>query len=326
MKSSKSIWWKKLAILWCIAAIAGISATVKAEALKDYEKTVEVSGTVISIGSDTLANLMNFWSEAFKKLHPNVTFQIEAKGSATAPPALTAGKSMLGPMSRTMEAAEEEAFEAKHGFKPTRIDVALDCVAVWVHKDNPVKGLTLAQLDSIFSKTRKSGFSDISNWGQAGVSDAGWADQPISLYGRNSESGTYKFFKEKVLGKTGDYKDTVKTQPGSAGVVQAIGTDKLGVGYSGIGYRTSDVRTVPLAKTENDKPVEPTFENALNKTYPLGRALNIYIAKKPGEPLQPVIKEFLKFVLSKQGQEIVIKDGFGQMPDKMIDKNLKALE
>jgi phosphate transport system substrate-binding protein len=326
MKRFPSIWSKAVATLWCVAAIVGASATANSAALKDYEKSVEVSGTVISIGSDTLANLMNFWSESFKKLHPNVTFQIEAKGSATAPPALIAGKSMLGPMSRGMEPAEEDAFEAKHGFKPTRFDVALDCVTVWVNKDNPVKGFTLAQLDSIFSKTRKSGYSDVSTWGQAGMSDDGWSDQPISLYGRNSESGTYKFFKEKVMGKTGDYKDSVKTQPGSAGVVQAVGTDKFGIGYSGIGYRTSDVRSVPLAKTEGDKPVEPTFENALNKTYPLGRSLYIYVSKKPGEPMAPVVKEFLRFVLSKQGQDIVVKDGFGQLPDKMLEKNLKVLE
>jgi phosphate transport system substrate-binding protein len=238
---------------------------------------------------------------------------------------LTAGKSLLGPMSRTMKPEEEDAFEAKHGFKPTRYDVALDCLAVWVHKDNPVKGFTLAQLDSIFSKTRKSGYEDVSTWGQAGVTDAGWADLPISLYGRNDESGTYKYFKEHAMGK-GDFKNTVKQQPGSAGVVQAVGKDRQGIGYSGIGYRTSDVRAVALAKTENDKPVEPTFENALNKTYPLGRTLYIYVAKKPGEPLPPVVKEFLKFVLSKQGQEIVVKDGFGQLPDKTIAKNLKALD
>ena len=168
-----------------------------------------------------------------------------------------------------MKPEEEDAFEAKHGFKPTRYDVALDCLAVWVNKDNPVKGFTLAQLDSIFSKTRKSGYEDVSTWGQAGVTDPAWADLPISLYGRNSESGTYAYFKEHAMGK-GDFKDTVKQQPGSAGVVQAVGKDRQGIGYSGIGYRTSDVRAVPLAKTENDKVVEPTFENALNKTYPAG--------------------------------------------------------
>jgi phosphate transport system substrate-binding protein len=312
-------------IACCAISMFGFRSVAAAEIPEDYAKSVDVSGTVISIGSDTLANLMNFWSESFKKLHPNVTFQIEAKGSATAPPALTEGKSLLGPMSRAMKPEELDAFEAKHSFKPTRYDVALDCLAVWVNKDNPVKGFTLAQLDSIFSKSRKSGYEDVSTWGQAGVTDPAWADQPISLYGRNSESGTYAYFKEHAMGK-GDFKDSVKQQPGSAGVVQAVGKDRQGVGYSGIGYRTSDVRAVPLAKTENDNPVEPTFENALNKSYPLGRTLYIYVAKKPGEPLTPVVREFIRFVLSKQGQEIVVKDGFGQLPKRTIEKNLKALD
>ena len=325
MRHHSSARLKVWAVVFGTTAVLGLCLVVRADGPKDYEKTIEVSGTVIGIGSDTLANLMNYWSEGFKKEHPNVTFQIESKGSATAPPALTEGKALLGPMSRSMNPEEEDAFEAKHGFKPTRFDVALDCVAVWVHNDNPVKGFTLAQLDSIFSKTRKSGLPDISTWGQAGVTDTAWADLPISLYGRNSESGTYVFFKEHAMGK-GDFKDTVKQQPGSAGVVQTVGTDRQGIGYSGIGYRTSDVRAVPLAKTENDKLVEPTFQNALNKTYPLGRALYIYVSKKPGEPLTPSVKEFLKFVLSKQGQEIVVKDGFGALPDKLIEKNLHALD
>ena len=222
-----------------------------------------------------------------------------------------------------MEPEEIDHFEAKHGYKPTRVVVALDCIAVWVNKDNSVKALTLPQLDSIFSKTRNSGYSDVTKWGQAGMSAADWADQPISLYGRNSESGTYKYFKEHVFGKTGDFKDAVKTQPGSAGVVQAVGKDRLGIGYSGIGYRTSDVRAVPLARAENDKPIEPSFEN---KDYPLSRSLFVYVAKKPGQPLPPPVKEFLKFVLSKQGQEIVDKDGFGPLNDKAIEKNLKLLE
>ena len=309
----------------CAMAVLGLGSVAKAESPKNYVKGAEVSGTVISIGSDTLANLMNFWSEAFKKEHPNVTFQIESKGSATAPPALTEGKSLLGPMSRAMKEDEVDKFDKKHGFKPTRFDVALDCLAVWVHKDNPVKGFTLAQLDSIFSSTRKSGYADISTWKQAGVTEGDLAELPISLYGRNSESGTYAYFKEHVMGK-GDFKDSVKQQPGSAGVVQAVGKDRQGIGYSGIGYRTSDVRAVPLAKSDAEKAVEPTFENALNKTYPLGRTLYIYVAKEPGKPLPPVVKEFLSFVLSKEGQEIVVKDGFGQLPDKIVEKNVKALD
>jgi phosphate transport system substrate-binding protein len=301
-----------------------MTLSARAGELKSYVKGDDVSGTLTSIGSDTLGNLMTLWTEEFAKLYPNAKPQVESKGSATAPPALTEGTALLGPMSRKMKPEEEDAFEAKRGFKPTRIDVALDCLAVYVHKDNPVNGFTLAQLDCIFSKTRKSGFADISTWGQAGLSDA-WTDLPISIYGRNSASGTYAYFKEHVLQK-GDYKDTVKEQPGSAAVVNGVAKDRQGIGYSGIGYKTSEVRAVPLAKTENDKLTEPTFENALAGTYPLGRTLYIYVAKKPGEPLPPLVKEFLKFVLSQQGQAIVVKDGYGELPIKVIEKNVKLLD
>lgn len=293
-------------------------------AIKTYEKISGVDGNLNSIGSDTLNNLMTYWAEAFGKQYPNVKIQIEGKGSATAPPALTVGTAQLGPMSRKMKAEEEDAFEKKHGFKPTRISVALDCLAVYVHKDNPVRGLTLAQLDCIFSKTRKSGFADIVTWGQVGL-DGNWEALPMSVYGRNSASGTYAYFKEHVL-KKGDFKDTVKEQPGSAAVVNAVAADRAGIGYSGIGYRTSEVRALPLAKDGKASLAEPTFDNALNGTYPLGRTLYVYVAKKPGEPLPALVNEFLKFVLSREGQEIVIKDGYGPLPAKAVAKQLEMLE
>jgi phosphate transport system substrate-binding protein len=293
-------------------------------AVKGYQKVSGVDGNLNSIGSDTLNNLMTYWAEGFKKLYPNVNIQVEGKGSATAPPALTEGTAQLGPMSRKMKPEEEDAFEKKHGFKPTRISVALDCLAVYVHKDNPVPGFTLQQLDSIFSKTRKSGFDDITTWGQVGLS-GDWANLPMSLYGRNSASGTYAYFKEHVLLK-GDYKDTVKEQPGSAAVVNGVAADRAGIGYSGIGYRTSEVRAVPLAKNGADKLAEPTFANALNGNYPIGRTLYVYVAKKPGEPLPKAVEEFLKFVVSREGQEIVIKDGYGPLPAKIIEKQLELLK
>ncbi len=312
-------------IVCSVLALLGLSSVVWADGPQDYQKSGDLSGTLTSIGSDTLLNQMNYWAEDFKKMYPSVTFQIEGKGTATAPPALTEGKSLLGPSSRKWKPEEIDAFEAKRGFKPTSFDVALDCLAVWVNKDNPIKGFTMSQLDCIFSKTRKSGYQDISTWGQAGLTDPAWADLPISLYGRNSLSGTYAYFKEHALLK-GDYKDSVKEQPGSSAVVSGVAKDRQGMGYSGIGYKTSEVRAVALAKSENSKLVEPAFENAINGTYPLGRTLYIYVAKKPGEPLSPLVKEFLKFVLSKQGQELVVKDGYGVLPDKMIEKNVKLLD
>ncbi len=291
---------------------------------KSYEKVSGVDGNLNSIGSDTLNNLMTYWAEAFGKLYPNVRIQVEGKGSATAPPALIAGTAQLGPMSRKMKPEEEDAFEQKHGFKPTRISVALDCLAVYVHKDNPTHGLTLAQLDCIFSKTRKSGFADVSTWGQVGLG-GDWATMPISLYGRNSASGTYAYFKEHALAK-GDYKDTVKEQPGSAAVVNGVAADRWGIGYSGIGYRTSEVRAIPLAKDAKSPLCEPTFANALRAAYPLGRTLYVYVAKKPGEPLPKLVEEFLRFVLAREGQEIVVKDGYGPLPAKVIQQQLGLLK
>jgi phosphate transport system substrate-binding protein len=310
--------------LWMAGGQACRGAETVDPAIKHYEKVSGVDGSLNSIGSDTLNNLMTYWAEAFAKTYPNVKIQVEGKGSATAPPALTAGTAQLGPMSRKMKPEEEDAFEKKHGFKPTRISVALDCLAVYVHKDNPIEGLTLAQLDCIFSKTRKSGFADISTWGDVGLT-GDWATMPMSLYGRNSASGTYAYFKEHVLQK-GDYKDTVKEQPGSAAVVNGVAADRAGIGYSGIGYRTSEVRAVPLAKDGKSAPVEPTFANALKGTYPLGRTLYIYVAKKPNEPMPKLIEEFLKFVLSNEGQQVVIKDGYGVLPVKVIEKQLELLK
>jgi len=308
-----------------LAGAEALGAGVQVDpAVKSYQPVSGISGNLNSIGSDTLNNLMTYWAEAFRKQYPNVNLQIEGKGSATAPPALTAGTAQLAPMSRAMKPEEEDAFAKKHGYTPTRITVALDCLAVYVHKDNPIAGLTLAQADCIFSKTRKSGYDDIATWGQVGLT-GDWASLPISIYGRNSASGTYAYFKEHALLK-GDYKDTVKEQPGSAAVVNSVANDRAGIGYSGIGYKTSEVRAIPLAKDAKDDLAEPSFPNALAGKYPLGRALYVYVHKKPGQPLDPLVKEFLKYVLSKEGQEIVVKDGYGPLPAKVIGKQHQALD
>lgn len=292
-------------------------------AVKPYQKVSGVAGNLNSVGSDTLNNLMTFWAEAFQRAYPNVAIQMEGKGSATAPPALAQGTAQLGPMSRKMKPEEEDAFEKVYGYRPTELSVALDCLAVYVNKDNPIRGLTLLQLDSIFSKTRKRGHEDIETWGQAGLRGP-WARLPISIYGRNSASGTYAFFKEHALFK-GDFRDSVKEQPGSAAVVSAVANDRAGIGYSGIGYKTSEVRAIALAADQGRPFAEPSFERALDGSYPLGRRLYIYIAKKPGQPLSPLVQQFLKFVLSQEGQQVVIKDGYGPLPAKLIEKELRKL-
>jgi phosphate transport system substrate-binding protein len=293
-----------------LLATPALAEEVRVDAkIPAYAKTQGVSGNLNSVGSDTLNNLMTMWAEGFRKLYPNVNIQIEGKGSSTAPPALIEGTSQLGPMSREMKKQEIEMFEAKYGYKPTKIGVALDSLAVYVNKDNPLNELSLSQVDAIFSKTRKRGAAqDITTWGQLGLK-GNLASMPISLYGRNSASGTYGFFKEHTLAK-GDYKDIVKEQPGSASVVLGVTEDKAGMGYSGIGYKTSGVKALALANNDGDKAYEPNYENVLAGKYPLGRMLYVYVAKEPNKPLPPVIKEFLTYVLSKEGQEVVVKDGY----------------
>jgi phosphate transport system substrate-binding protein len=306
------------------SAVTALAQVAVDPALKPYEKVSGVSGNLNSIGSDTLNNLMTLWAEGFRAIYPNVNVQIEGKGSSTAPPALIEGTAQLGPMSREMKAAEIDAFEKKYGYKPTEIKVAIDALAVFVHKDNPIKGLSLDQLDNIFSSTNKRGGKPINTWGELGLTGE-WANRPISLYGRNSASGTYGMFKEHVL-KNGDYRATVKEQPGSSSVVQGVANDLGGIGYSGIGYKTSGVNALALAEATGKAMHEPSLENALSGAYPLARFLYIYVNKKPNEPIDKLVHEFVKFVNSKEGQEVVVKDGYYPMPAAVVTETLMALK
>lgn len=313
-----------------ILALAGLLAAGPALAvdldpkLPDYKQASGVSGNIKSIGSDTLNNLMALWSEGFRSLYPTVKLEIEGKGSSTAPPALIEGTAQFGPMSRAMKPKEEDSFEQKYGYKPTSVRVAVDALAVFVHKDNPIKSLTMQQVDAIFSKTRAGGYAkDIVTWGDLGLTGE-WADKPISLYGRNSASGTYGYFKEEALFK-GDYKDSVKEQPGSSAVVQGVATDKYGIGYSGVGYKTADVRTVPLATAEGKPAYDANAENAYSGDYPLARFLYVYVNKNPNQAMDPLRQEFFKFVLSKKGQEVVIKDGFYPVSATLAKDDLQKL-
>ncbi|HFC54340.1 MAG TPA: phosphate ABC transporter substrate-binding protein PstS family protein [Gammaproteobacteria bacterium] len=303
-----------------------LAATTQLDAqLPEYSAASGVAGNISSVGSDTLANLMTLWAEEFKRIYPNVNIQIQAAGSSTAPPALTEGTSNLGPMSRKMKSKEIEAFERRQGYKPTPVRVAIDALAVYVNKDNPLDRLTIPQLDAIFSSTRKCGYpEDITRWGQLGL-DGSWINRSIQLYGRNSVSGTYGYFKKKALCK-GDFKNTVNEQPGSASVVQSVTASVNGIGYSGIGYKTSGVKALALAKREGGDYVAATPENAVHGSYPLSRYLYIYVNKHPNKPLDPLVREFLKMVLSRIGQEVVVKDGYVPLPNRVIQKELARLK
>lgn len=288
------------------------------QALPGYERASGVAGNLNAIGSDTLINLMTLWGEGYKRFYPNVRLQIEGKGSSTAPPALIEGTAQLGPMSRAMKATEIDEFESAFGYKPLQVRVAVDALAVYVNRDNPLERLTLAQVDAIFSSTRKCGLErTLDSWGDLGLT-GDWQTRPISLYGRNSASGTNGYFKEVALCK-GDYRDTVKEQPGSASVVQGVSENLDGIGYSGIGYRTSGVKTLALARKEGDPYFGTSDEEVASGDYPLARYLYVYVNKKPNEPLDPLVGEFLRYVLSRDGQSNVVKDGYLPLSLEVVD-------
>ena len=315
--------FKNLVAAMGVAVTTFVSAQAAAvdKDMPEYTKTSGISGNFSSVGSDTLANMMTFWAEEYKRFYPNVNIQIQAAGSSTAPPALTEGTANFGPMSRRMKSKEIEAFEKRYGYKPTEVRVAIDALAVFVHKDNPIKGLRIDQVDAIFSSTRKCGAdAQVNRWSEVGL-EGDWAAKDIQLYGRNSVSGTYGYFKKKALCK-GDFRNNVNEQPGSASVVQSVSSSLNAIGYSGIGYKTSGVKAVALAKKGNDY-IEASLDNAATGKYPLSRFLYVYVNKHPNKPLAPMEREFIKMILSKTGQGIVAKDGYVPLPAKVVMADLE---
>ncbi len=309
-------------------ALALGGTTARAEgvdpAIPAYQKVSGISGNLSSVGSDTLANLVTLWAESYKRQYPNLNIQIQAAGSSTAPPALTEGTAGIGPMSRKMKDAELQAFEQRFGYPPTAVPVAIDALAIFVNKDNPLRQLTLEQVDAIFSSTRLCGGPhELKTWGDLGLT-GDWARRPIQRFGRNSVSGTYGYFKEAALCR-GDFRANVNEQPGSASVVQAISQSLGGIGYSGIGYQTASVHSLALARQGTTDYVEDNQENTLSGRYPLARYLYVYVNKAPNRPLNPLEGEFLRLILSRNGQEAVLKDGYIPLPAPVVQQALKTL-
>nr|WP_318464207.1 phosphate ABC transporter substrate-binding protein PstS family protein [Photobacterium leiognathi] len=310
-----------VAALWLSST--GAYAQTSDVALMPYKRVSGISGNLSSVGSDTLANLMTYWAEEFKRRYPNVNIQIQTAGSSTAPTALVEATAQIGPMSRMMKTKEVEAFEQEYGYKPTAIKVAVDALAVFVHEDNPLKGINFEQLDAIYSRTlRCGGLEPINQWGQLGLTGS-WQNRGIQLFGRNSVSGTYGYFKKRALCR-GDFRNNVNEQPGSASVVQSVSTSLNAIGYSGIGYKTTGIKAIPVAR-EGDDYVEATIENSVNGRYPLSRFLYVYVNKHPNKPLAPMEGEFLRFILSSDGQKIVQKDGYIPLPVAVVEQNLAKL-
>lgn len=292
------------------AAFAASSAFADVDPdLPEYHPVSGVSGSLSSIGSDTLNNLMTLWAEEFQDYYPNVNIEIQGAGTSTAPPAMTEGTANFGPMSRQPRDSEQAAFEERHGYPMTIVGVGIDTIAVYVHRDNPIEGMSIEQLDAIFTSTRRCGGpEDITRWGQLGL-EGTWANRDIALYSRNAVSGTYGYFRQYAL-CDGDFRDSINEQPGSSSVVQGVAESINGIGYSGIGYRTSGVRAIAVG----NPPVEPSAETAADGSYPLARFLYVAVNKHPNRDLTPLEREFLRLVLSRQGQQVVVRDGYIPLP------------
>ncbi len=300
------------------AGVAMIAAGPQIDSqLPTYKATSGVSGNIKSIGSDTMNNLMTLWGEEFKTFYPSAQIEVEGKGSSTAPPALMEGQAQFGPMSRPMKSSEVDAFEAKFGYKPVALRTGIDALAVFVHKDCPLDEISIAQLTEVFSVKGKD-----MTWGDLGVKDSAWRNRPVSLYGRNSASGTYGYFKSVAL-QGNDYKATVKEQPGSSAVVQGVATDRYGMGYSGVGYATADVKMLAVS-LDGEEAFPPIAEYANSGEYPLARFLYVYINADPIKGLDPLRAEFVKLIFSKQGQEVVLKDGYFPVSASVAREDLEA--
>ncbi len=306
------------------ASVTQIDTTGVDPAIPRYTSVAGVSGNLNSVGSDTLNNILQLFAEGFRTYYPNVNIQIQGAGSSTAPPALIDGTAQFGPMSRTMSGTEVDRFVAKYGYEPTAVPVGIDAIGVFVHRDNPIDGMTLRQIDSVFSNTYRLGGAPIETWGKLGLT-GDWANRPIALYGRNSVSGTYGVFKDVALGGGDYHPQRYQEQPGSSTVIQSITADRYGIGYSGIGYLTSGVRAIPLGR-DPGAFFEPSAENAITADYPLARVLYVYINRNPNRPIDRLTYEFIRFILSREGQAAVVRDGFYPLPVSVAEATLVSLQ
>lgn len=313
--------------------------------IESYVAKSAVHGRMTIAGSDTMQPVLSKLAMEFRRRHADIKIAVQGSRDSRLSPEdvfLTGISTMrrgdgdtaghfgaydvqLLASSRALTEQEIKRFQSRYGYAPTAIAIAQDAVAVYVNQENPISRLTLAEVDAIFSATRKRGLPDIREWGQIGV-DGPWAHAPIRLYGRDQKStGTLPFFKQVVM-QGGEFKKELIPEPGSASVIVAVGKDREGIGYSGIGFQTSTVKAVPLSDGTGGPPVEPTIDTVMQGQYPLSRPLYLYVNKDPKEEWEPKIIEFLRFINSREGQETVARTGIYPLSSHQVTQNLALLE
>jgi len=271
-----------------------------------YESVAGLSGNIISIGESTTTNLVARIATEFRRMYPDVAIQVTSSPMSIGPAALLDGRADLVPMSRPLNPEDIQNFTKKYGYPPTEIKVAADALAIYVEKGNPVTGLTLGQLDGIFSRTQRRGDSSIETWGQAGLTEE-WADRRITLYGYGPEDGAHQAFQQQVL-NGGAFRLSMLVEGGGSSIVQGVAADPAAIGFASVFFASKRVRIVQLAGADG-RFYAPTEENVRSNKYPLSRFLYVYVNKPPRQPLGGPAREFLLFLLSREGQQIVADGG-----------------
>jgi phosphate transport system substrate-binding protein len=282
------------------------SADFPSDALPPYEPVPALSGKIICIGSSATTYLVARAAAEFKRIYPEVGLEPTAGLTSIGPSALLEGHADIVPMSRPLTPEEVRDFERKYGYPPTEIKVAADALAIYVEKSNPLPGLTLQQLDAIFSRTQRRGGTPIETWGQAGLTGE-WADRPIILCGYGPGDGVYQIFRQVVL-QGGEYRLSLRVEPVGSSIVQAVAADPSGIGCASTFFAAKRVRAVPLAGADG-RFYAPTEANVRNQQYPLTRFHCIRVNKPPSQPLDGPAAEFLRFLLSREGQQLVAAGG-----------------
>ena len=303
--------------LFLFALVASLPPATWGQVRPDLDQTVpayayqdSASGTLIVSTSDTMRPLVKLWADGLIGRHPSLKATILGDQSGTGLAPLLEHRTEMAALSRRMTAAEISEFVKEYGYEPTEVPVAIDALAIFVHKDNPIAGLSLDQLDAMFCRERRRGILHaIDAWGLVGLVDEEWFETPVQLYGRNGKFGTGAFFREDIC-KGGTFTPQLNDVDGSASVVLELESDPHGIGFSSIGYRTSMVKPLPIAAVKGGRYVEPSFQTAMDGTYPLRRNLYLYVAKPPKSSLPPALTELIRFALSAQGQELARDLGY----------------
>ncbi|MDR3684336.1 MAG: substrate-binding domain-containing protein [Geothrix sp.] len=293
-------------------------------AIPTYVSSGSLTGTIESIGADSLADVWDEWQQAFRAQHPGVQFKVVQTLSKTALDALMAGTVPLIHMAREMTIPEYQAFEKKWGYPPTKVLICFDAFIVFVNSSNPIKEIGMDQLDAVLSTTRAAGYpKDIETWGDLG-GRGDWAKRPIHVYFRAEGTASWSVVKDLVLQK-GTFKPKIIDKPDYPSIADAVLTDANGLAIGTLATWYSRNRTLAVIPLQGRDALMPTQENVTSGRYPMSKGFFLYVNHAPGKALPPVLAEFLNFALSREGQQAVAQSSLYPLPADLAAMNRRRL-